>query len=63
MNVRTVAKYLDKTATWYVEGDITVAVKVLNVREVYGRLQFLITPLCGAGKKWADEAKVKVTEV
>lgn len=39
---------------------LTVAVKILDSRKVYGRIDVLVTPKHGSGEQWIDLARVKV---
>lgn len=41
-------------------GDLTVDVEILDVREVFGRTDFLVTPVAGSGQTWRAEHNVKV---
>jgi len=36
-------------------GNITVEVKVVDVKNVYGRNLYQVTPIAGAGKVWKEK--------
>jgi hypothetical protein len=35
-------------------GDFDIHVKILDLRERFGTMDCLITPLCGEGQKWVE---------
>lgn len=41
-------------------GGLSVNVKILDVREAYGRVDFLVEPVAGSGQVWKAESNVKV---
>lgn len=49
-----------RTATLHTRERFTVHVKVKGAREVYGRLEYLVGPTCGAGHAWVSARRVKM---
>lgn len=47
------------TLTTYTEA-LEVAVKILDSRQAYGRLDLLVTPTQGSGEAWVSADRVKV---
>lgn len=37
---------------------LQVLVRVLDARTVWGRVQYLVTPVAGSGQRWVDAARV-----
>jgi hypothetical protein len=61
MTLREMSAQLDKVG--YVEFDcVHVEVEIVDVKEAYGSLRFLVRPVAGRGTKWcsADRFKEKV---
>lgn len=56
------SQYIGRKGFYLVEG-LRVAVSVLDVRHVYGQVQFRIRPEQGLGDKWTTEDKVQLVEV
>lgn len=44
------------------EGVLRVAVTVRDVRERFGKLDLLVTPVAGVGEAWVSEGKVELAE-
>lgn len=53
---------IDKEATLSTADGLSVAVKVLNVRSAFGRIDLEVTPLSGHGKAWVSASRVKVNK-
>lgn len=59
MTAREAMQAVGKTGALQL-GPFAVSVKILDVREVYGRVNFLVTPIAGEGQAWKAETSVKV---
>lgn len=53
MSIAELALYVGKQGFLSVEG-LQVPVKVLDVRQSWGNVHILVTPIKGEGKKWVD---------
>lgn len=51
---------IDKEALLTTAEGLEVGVKVLNVRTVWGRTDFEVSPLIGNGKTWVSSQRIKV---
>lgn len=59
MTAREAAEYINKRGTLRIEGgSLTIDVKVLDARKVYGRIDVLVTPIEGEGEAWFCHTKV-----
>jgi len=47
---------LGRKANWIVRG-IKVRVQLHDVKDIFGRIRFLISPVEGEGEKWVDISK------
>jgi hypothetical protein len=45
-----------------VVGELAVEVKILDVRERWGRTDYLVTPVVGHGEQWKSADSVRVIE-
>lgn len=36
------------------EGDLTIQVEIINMKQAYGNMRALITPLAGMGETWVN---------
>jgi hypothetical protein len=61
VRVSEVQHIKDKTGTVYLAG-LTVEVVILDIREVYGNLQYLVTPVSGSDSVWVSAARVMIVE-
>jgi hypothetical protein len=41
---------------------MNVRVRILDAREVWGKVQYQITPVAGSGTKWVDEGSLRSVE-
>lgn len=41
-------------------GPLYFNVKIINIRQVYGRTDFLVEPVSGDGQQWVDSNRVKL---
>ena len=55
--VREYQRLLDGIGLWNTDG-LCIQVRIENVRKVWDRVDFLITPLSGSGAKWVSADKV-----
>lgn len=53
MSVRELARMIGKKALWKA-GTMAIEVEILDVRIVYGRVQYLIRPVSGSGEDWTE---------
>lgn len=61
MSVKDLAKYIGQTGTMKLAG-LSANVKILDVRQVYGNLQFSVTLANGGyGDKWVMADSVKLS--
>lgn len=56
------AKLIGRYALWTPAASIQVKVKIIDVRDNFGRLDFLVSPLpeCGSGQAWVAESSIDV---
>lgn len=59
MTAREARAMLGQTGTLEL-GALRIEVKIVDLREVYGRVDFLVTPVAGSGQVWKAESSVKV---
>lgn len=45
---------IGKQANYEING-LTVAVKVLDIKQSYGKIRYLITPIKGEGETWVEQ--------
>lgn len=55
--VREQIKNIGKVGTIQASG-LTVKVKVLDVKQSYGKTRWLITPVSGEGEVWAENVSI-----
>ena len=52
-------KHIGKTGTYFLNG-LMVEVKIVDARNIrWGYVDFLITPVAGAGQVWVEQGKVR----
>lgn len=39
-------------------GDLTVDVRIMNIRSAFGRIDYEVTPVAGTGSRWIDSNNV-----
>lgn len=59
MTASELASWVGADGTLDADG-LKVAVRIIDARQVYGRLQFLVTPMHGEGARWVDASRVMV---
>ena len=52
------AHYIDKKGTIRIQGGVQVTVKILDVKNSYGRERFLVTPMDGQGEAWTENVDI-----
>ena len=59
MNVtaKGMAEVLNQVGTLYVN-DLSVNVRILNVKSSYGRIRYQVVPISGDGVVWVDSNRV-----
>jgi len=40
--------------------NITVAVTIIDVRQAYGRIDYLVSPVSGDGKQWVSASRLNI---
>ncbi len=53
-----IEKYVGKTATITIIG-LTVRVKIINIKNSWGHLRYLITPIEGSGESWVESVTLE----
>lgn len=61
MTAKELSDYIGRTGDWTVNAGAGVSVKVTveDARVMFGRVDFLITPVAGSGTQWIDSQFVK----
>ena len=62
MSVKQTAAYIGQTASWNAGYAACPDVLILDVRELWGRIDCLIRPVAGEGKCWVSIDKLIVRE-
>jgi len=65
MGIAEMAKVLGRAGRWEPttpEGGLSVDVRIVDVRQAYGKLQYRIVPLSGTGEVWVSAANVSVRD-
>ena len=55
--LKEITQYVGKTGNVLL-GGLTVAVKIKDVKNSYGRIRYLITPVTGSGEVWVESVKI-----
>lgn len=59
MTINEIAKYLGKVGTVLPGlGSISIAVRVYDARQVYGRIELLVKPTEGSGEAWINPNRI-----
>jgi len=61
MRISEVQHIKNKLGTIWIAG-LTIDITVLDIREAYGNLQYLITPTSGSGVVWVIADRVTIVE-
>lgn len=62
MTARELAQNIGGHGVLSVAG-LRVRVKVLDVRQAFGRIDYLVTPIAGSNEKWVQADGVKLDEI
>lgn len=62
MGLAAVVSRVGSRAMFTGDGVMVFYVDVLDVRQDYGRIRWLVRPFAGAGRRWVDESKVSFFE-
>ena len=62
MTVAEMAKVIGQRGTLFIEG-LDVEIRVDDVRQVWGRTDYQITPIAGAHNKWVSSDRVVLDSV
>lgn len=57
-----IAKYVGKGAIVNLQG-LRVAVKILDIKERWGRLRYLVSPLSGSGEIWVEHLSIPELDI
>lgn len=57
MSIKELASNIGQEGSILMDG-VRVYVRVLDVKQAYGNLRYLITPLSGVGQTWVDAKRV-----
>jgi len=57
MTAKEMSNIIGKTGMFH-ENGLKFRVKINDVRTSYGRIHYLISPVCGDGEKWVDFSRV-----
>ena len=60
MNWTDCKEYIDKTALVNLGNGIAYQVKILDAKQVYGRMRFLCKPSAGNGQAWYEKESLTV---
>jgi len=52
MNIKQLAALIDREATYTTDNGLMIRVKVVDAKQAYGTMQYLITPLAGEREVW-----------
>lgn len=61
MNYSELLKVIDKRAKYKIK-DLEIDVKVKDMKEAYGQLRYLITPVSGEGFQWVNDYNIKLLD-
>ena len=53
-----ISQYVGKKGYVYLEG-LKVEVEILDVKNAYGNIRYLIKPVAGEGEVWKEDVKIK----
>lgn len=59
MTTKEKLSMIDSLASVLLENSLSVQVKILDVRDSFGRTDILVTPVCGSGQQWVDMQRVQ----
>jgi hypothetical protein len=60
MNAAEMAANIGKTGLLSTEKTLQITVKISDVRQVFGRLDYLVSPANGTGSTWVESSRVTV---
>lgn len=63
MNTKELSELIGKSALLTTELSLTVPVTIADVRQAYGRTDFLIKPVNGSGERWVNSERVTIQSV
>lgn len=61
MTAKEMVNTIGKTGTLRVE-ELQIEVEILDIRNVWNRTDFLVSPISGQGEKWVSGERVKILE-
>lgn len=59
MTARDMVNTIGKTGTLRVE-ELQIGVEIVDIRKVWNRIDFLVSPVNGQGEKWVSEERVTI---
>jgi hypothetical protein len=57
MSVNTLKEYIGQTATIRLSG-LTIAVRIIDIKETWGRTRYLVTPIAGSGEIFVENIRI-----
>jgi len=54
-------KNIDKTATYHING-LDIIVTIIDVRKVWGRIDYRISPVKGSGLTWIERSSLVINQ-
>jgi hypothetical protein len=60
MTTADLARYLGQSGTLTTAEGLSVAVSIIDARNMFGRIDLLVTPEAGEGQAWVSEGRVTI---
>ncbi len=60
MTSKEIHELLSKAATLHGKDGMDIAVRIVDAREAYGRLDVRVTPVAGSGEVWVNADRVTI---
>ena len=61
MSIKTLATAINREGLLQVDG-LRIQVKVTDVRQVFGRIDYEVTPTQGSGSQWVESSRVTLDQ-
>ena len=58
MTTQELKVFIGQTGKYVVDDKLWFAVRVMDIRQVFGRVDYLISPATGGGDKWVSSSMV-----
>lgn len=62
LSVKEVASLIGRQAELIISRKLKIEITILDVRESFGNLQWLVTPVAGSGEEWKDAGSMRLVE-